>query len=111
MKLEIRLFLGLLALGFLLLAGCATRPSQGSATNQGVSVPFPATTPFDSNPQLRAAYLKGYGQGFVKGLIGTRIQNHYKYGYVPSPEELGWDIGNLHGCMRAWGMQLETSSK
>jgi len=39
------------------------------------AVPLPKVTPYDANPEERAAYLDSFGQGYRSGLIGWRVSH------------------------------------
>lgn len=88
-----------------LLSGCATAPPKVVET-KATPVPHPASTPFDSDPEQRAAYLRGYSQGYLQGQTGKMTITHYREGHVPTPEEQGWDRGNFDACTKAWRLSV-----
>src|SRR4051794_9606823 len=58
------------------LVGCHSQPQKSSydpmqqlAAARIAHVPLPATTPFDSAPDARAAYLDAYREGYRSGLV------------------------------------------
>src|SRR6185369_12824691 len=69
----------LICLAVLTLAGCKSQSqtgvdlSQKLAAARGAEVPLPATTPFDSSPNERAAYLEAYCDGYRSGLVSLNV--------------------------------------
>jgi|SRR5690242_18573040 len=63
----------------LILAGCKSEPQTGIDPAQELAaakvavVPLPATTPFDSLPSERAAYLEAYRDGYRSGLVSLNV--------------------------------------
>jgi len=63
----------------LILAGCKSEsrtgidPVQELAAAKVAAVPLPATTPFDSLPGERAAYLEAYRDGYRSGLVSLNV--------------------------------------
>lgn len=83
-------FLFLLVLGF----GCAAK--QGVTPQTAVQdVPLPQTTPFDSNPKARAAYLDSYSTFYRAYLAGHDSMPACTFGrggiIATAREHGGWD--------------------
>jgi hypothetical protein len=88
----------LLSVATLLLAvGCAS--GGGNAAMLLKDVPAPATTPFDTNTEMKLAYIKGYREGYVIGHGGKMVMRHFKAGYEPNAGEQGWRAGNTAGFL------------
>ena len=87
----------------LLLGACQSlkRANPGEATPclaaiLSAEVPLPATTPFDSQPEARAAYLEAYCDGYHSGLasLNLLIRKPEMKDQVRSP---GWRAGVAAG--------------
>jgi len=76
-----------------------------------MAVPHPPFTPFDLVPDQRAAYRRGYNQGYLQGQTGKMTITHYRDGHEPTPEEQGCERGNVDACTKAWGLPMGTPHK
>jgi hypothetical protein len=71
-------------------------PMRELRSAQQAEVPLPATTPFDSSPETRAAFLESYRYGYRSGLVSLNVQ-------FQKPDEsdpvrtLGWREGATAG--------------
>lgn len=80
--------LGLIVLVLGLVGGCASTRE----------VPLPATTPYDSNPKARKAYLEGYRMGYRNGIKGGGGSfDSFDYGQTSEARNFGWFYGQMAG--------------
>ena len=80
--------------GVLLISGC-------SSLQESANVPLPETTPFDTNPMARDAYLQAYREGYLTAAEGQNTSREFLYGPYRFPRELGWKAGVLQGFQGA----------
>lgn len=57
-------------------------------------VPVPAVTPYESDPEQRAAYLQAYDSGYRDGMVGF----FRTYCFYPEAETRGFEDGAARGC-------------
>lgn len=73
------------AISMVVLAGCASWETE--------NVPLPASTPFDSNPAARMAYLDAFRDGYRTATREGRISQDFITGPNRFARELGWRAG------------------
>jgi hypothetical protein len=84
----------------LVVSGCATRSQSGKSV-------LPATTPYDTNAEARAVYLRFYGDAYRIAAAGrTNIVYKYEGMHVRAATDGQW-MGVHAGLqvVRAWGLQ------
>jgi hypothetical protein len=74
----------------------ANHETEELRLEQQAEVPMPSTTPFDSSPPNRAAYLEFYAYGYRSGLVALNVLFH-----KPEPTDAvrtqGWQDGASAG--------------
>ena len=63
---------------------------------RNADVPIPSTTPFDSTPEFRAAYLDAYRDGYRSGLVSLNVLFH-KPDASDTVRTQGWQVGASAG--------------
>jgi len=73
---------------------------QQVTTAWNADVPMPSTTPFDSSPDSRAAYLEAYRDGYRSGLTSLNVE----FRVPPASDTVrwrGWQDGASAGSKAA----------
>jgi hypothetical protein len=80
----------ILFLVFTLLVGCASGPWKAE------NIPFPRTTPFDSNGFARTAYLDGFERGYRAEMSGESASADLLTGPHGDTKRQGFHAGVAH---------------
>ena len=77
---------------------------------RNTDVPIPSTTPFDSSPESRAAYLDAYRDGYRSALVSLNVLFH-KPDVSDTVQTQGWQAGASAGFSKHFDNVMRKSQQ